>query len=208
VNGRPSRETVMTALYSALQAGGQTTFTATTQAGSQVLTNPSTTTGLMVGVPVVGGSIPRGAIIQSLAPLTLSLPATANAVSASLLTGFQTFSRRLKHWSEVSAQPALFLRGVEEELDYPNIILQRQTIRAEIFIYSNAGEDPDLAPEIGLNNLLDAVQAVFTPDDVMRGRFTLGGLVEWCRMSGRIDKEPGDLGGQAIAIAEVEITVP
>jgi len=206
--GRPSREAVMTALFSALQAGGQTSFTADTQAGSPILGNPSTTTGLMVGIPVVGGSIPRGAIIESSSPLKLSLPAQTNTRAVSLVTGFQTFSRRLKHWTDVSAQPALFLRSVEEELDYPNIILQRQTIRAEIIIYSNAGEDPDLAPEIGLNNLLDAVQAVFAPDDVMQGRYTLGGLVYWCRMSGKVDKEPGDLGGQAIAIAEVEITVP
>lgn len=206
--GRPSRETVMTALFAALQAGGQTAFTADTQAGSPILANPSTTTGLMVGIPVVGGSIPRGAIIENLSPLTLSLPVGANARAVSLVTGFQTFSRRLKHWTEVSAQPALFLRSVEEELDYPNIILQRQTIRAEIIIYSNAGEDPEFAPEIGLNNLLDAVQAVFAPDNVQIGRYTLGGLVEWCRMAGKIDKEPGDIGGQAIAVAEVEITVP
>ena len=204
--GRPSRESVMTALFNKLVASVQTSFTADTLADSSLLSNPSSAA-LFVGLPVFGGSVPRGAVIASLSPLTLSLPATANALAVPLTTGFLTFSRRFKHWSQVTAQPALFLRDDNEELEYINTIMQRQTIKAEVWIYSNAGQNPDAVPAIALNNLLDAVQSTFNPDGP-RGIFTLGGLVEWCRLSGKIEKEPGDISGQAIAVADVEITVP
>lgn len=204
---RPSRETVMTALFNALVASVQTSFTAQTQANSAVLLNPSTTDGLFIGLPVVGGTIPRGAVIADLSPLTLSLPAGANALAVPLETGFLTSSRRFQWWGSVSAQPALFLRDTDEELEYQQQ-QQVQTIKAEIWIYSNAGQNPDVAPVTALNNLLDAVQDALTPDDPMQQRFTLGGLVFWCRMSGKVDKEPGDANGQAIAAADVEIIVP
>lgn len=205
---RPGRETVMTALFNRLIASVQTSFTANTNRGDATLYNPSTSAGLFVGLPVFGIGIPRGAVIETLSPLTLSLPAAANGSNVACTTGFLTFSRRLKMWGDVSAQPALFLRDADEQLVYNNIILQEQTINAEVWIYSKAGENPDIAPITGLNNLLDAVQAALSPDSPMTGRFTLGGLVHWCRLSGKIEKTPGDLDGQAIAVADVEITVP
>src|SRR5271154_6739902 len=106
MSGRPSRESVMTALLNALIASVQASFTADTQAGSTILTNQSATSGLSLGLPVFGGSIPRGAIIANLSPLTLSLPAGINAVGVPLNTGFQTFGRRFIPWNQVSAQPA------------------------------------------------------------------------------------------------------
>jgi hypothetical protein len=205
---RPSRETVMTALFNTLIASVQTNFTANTNLNSVTLGNPSITAGLFAGLPVFGPGIPRGAVIQTLAPLTISLPATAAAGPVPLTTGFLTFSRRFQFWTQVSAQPALFLRDGDEDQQYSEIILPRQTLRAEVWIYSKAGENPDIVPVTALNNLLDAVDAAFAPDDPQTGRFTLGGLVEWCRREGKIIKDPGDAGGQAIAVADVEITVP
>jgi hypothetical protein len=209
MSGRPSRETIMTALFDTLVASVRTSFTADTLATSTTLGSPSSLAGLFMGLPVVGIGIPRGAVIATLDPaLTLSLPATADGTAVAFTTGFLTFSRRFKFWTEVSAQPALFLRGGDEDLQYRNIVLQEQTMKAEVWIYSKAGANPDLAPEIALNNLLDAVQSAFAPDNRMTNTFTLGGLVNWCRMAGRIEKIPGDLDDQAIAVAEVEIIVP
>ena len=208
MNGRPSRESVLTALFNKLVASVQTSFTADTGAQSQTLANPSTTTGLFLGLPVFGTGIPRGAVITSLSPLTISDAATANALQVSLTTGFLTTGRRLQLWTKVASQPALFLREDDEELEYIQTILQRQTIHVEVWIYSKSGQDPDLAPAIALNNLLDAVQAAFAPDNPQRNLFTLGSLVEWCRIEGKIEKFPGDLDGQAAAIVPVLITVP
>ena len=205
---RPSREAVMTALFNTLVSSVQTSFTADTTISSTILSTPSVSDGLFVGLPVFGSGIQRGSVIESLSPLTLSLPVTSDGAAVLMTTGFLTFSRRLKKWQDVTSQPALFLRDAPEEVEYPNIILQRLTMKAEIWIYSNAGQDSSIAPSTGLNNLLDAVQLALSPDDVMTQRFTLGGLVEWCRISGKIEKEPGDLDGQAIAVADVEITVP
>jgi hypothetical protein len=198
---------VMTALFAALVASVKTSFTADTTASSVTLGAPSTSAGLFEGLPVFGPVIPRGAVIATLSPLTLSLPATADGAAIALTTGFLTFSRRFKFWTDVTAQPALFLRDGDEDLHYPNTSLQIQTMKAEIWIYSNAGENPDLAPVIALNNLLDAVQSTFAPDSPTN-QFTLGGLVSWCRMVGKVEKDPGDASGQAIAVADVEIIVP
>lgn len=206
MSGRPSRESVMTALFNALIASVQTNFTASTTLNSLTLDRPSTTTGLFVGLPVFGPGIPRGAVIQNLSPLTMSIAATASAGPVALTTGFLTTGRRVKFARDVTAQPALFLRSGDEDLPYHNIILQEQTIKAEIWIYSNAGDNPNAVPDTALNNLLDAVQDVFKPEP-MTGRFTLGGLVHWCRMV-KVQKDPGDISGQAMAVADVEIIVP
>ncbi len=205
--GRPSRETVMTTLFSTLIASVQTNFTASTTLNSLTLSNPSTTTGLFIGLPVFGPGIPRGSVIQTLLPsLTMSLAATASAGPVALTTGFLTTGRRVKFARDVSAQPALFLRSGDEDLPYHNIILQEQTIKAEIWILSNAGENPDAVPEIALHNLLDAVQNALAPEPIT-GRFTLGGLVHWVRLI-KVTKDPGDPSGQAMALADVEIIVP
>jgi hypothetical protein len=206
--GRPSRETILTALFNKLVASVATNFAADTQANSVALVNPSTTACLFVGLPVFGAGVPRGAVITNLSPLTISQAATANALQVPMTTGFLTFSRRFKHWSDVTEQPALFLRDTDEQIEYINTVMQRQIIKAEIWIYSNAGQDPDAVPGTALNNLLDAVQCAFAPDQPGTGMFTLGGLVNWCRLAGKIEKEPGDIGGQAIAVADVEIIVP
>jgi hypothetical protein len=201
----------MTALFNALVQSVQTNFTADTSAGNPVLANPSTAAGLFLGLPVFGGSIPRGSVISDLSPLTLSLPPTANAAAVPMSTGFLTTGRRLKFARDVTSQPALFLRGADEDLDYVETILQAQTIDGEIVIYSKAGEDPNAVPEIALNNLMDAVQSAFAPDirgSGGTGRFTLGGLVHWCRLEGRVIKDSGDISGQAAAIMPVRITVP
>jgi hypothetical protein len=208
IGQRPSRETIMTTLFSTLVAATQTQFTATLKIGDPTLYNPSTTANILVGLPVVGVGIPALTTIASLSPLTMSGPAVANGSNVACTAGVLTVGRRLRPWGEVAAQPALFVRDTEEELEYLNIILQRQTIKAEVFLYAQSGNDPNVTGGTALNNLIDSIQAALAPDDQGSGRFTLGGLVEWCRLEGRVDKEPGDLDGQAMAMAEILITVP
>jgi hypothetical protein len=205
---RPAREAIMTALFNALVASVQTSFTADTTANSVDLTNVSTSKGLFLGLPVFGGSIPRGAVIANLSPLALSQPPAANATAVPMSTGFLTTGRRVIPWGQVSSQPALFLGDSNEDTQYPSSILQALDIEAKILIYSNAGQNPNAVPSTALNNLLDAIYSVFTPDAPGTGRFTLGGLVHWCRIEGETLKDPGDTDGQAIALLPVRITVP
>jgi hypothetical protein len=204
----------MTALFNALVGSLKTQFTANAAVGSNVLASPSSTSGLFLGLPVFGPVIPRGAIIAQLSPLTLTdyagnaTPATANGTALTFTTGFLTFSRRFQFPRQTTEQPALFLREPREKLEYPNTSLQVQTLHVEMWLWTNAGQNPDIAPSVAVNSLLDAVQAQFAPDDATQNRYTLGGLVFWCRMSGDIDKDPGDASNQGVAIADVEIIVP
>ena len=202
---RPSRETVMTALFNQLVNSIVTPFTADIEAGQVTLVNPSVSAGLFLGLPVFGQGIPRGAVIAGLSPLTISEPATANAVGVQMTTGFVTTTRRGKFTADVP-QPALWLRGKEEELEYQGL-MQAQTIRAEYIVSTDVGQDPDAIPETALNNFLDALQAALEPDS-MTGQFTLGGLVGWCRMVGKIEKSTGDLGTIGIVVGDIEIIVP
>jgi hypothetical protein len=139
--------------------------------------------------------------------------ASREAIISALFTlitgaaGFKTTGRRLKAWDEVPDQPALFLRVIAEDVEHKNIVLSTTTIHAEIWIYSHGNIDPDDVPSTDLNDLTDAVVATLQPDSPTQ-QLTLGGLVSWCRVEGRIDYAPGDIGTQAIAVIPVRILVP
>lgn len=122
---------------------------------------------------------------------------------------FVTTGRRLKHWSQVSEQPALFLRRTGTVYESQNLFTIR-TMICEVWIYCNAGQDPDAAADETLTDLEAKVLAKLEPDalDDDEARFTLGGLVYWCRPEGRSDMAPGDQGGQAIARIPILITLP
>jgi len=130
----------------------------------------------------------------------------------SQLTGAATFAttgRRVQHWTQVSEQPALFLRRTGVMYDYQGLLPIR-TLVCEAWIYCNVGQDPDANPDATLTDLEASVLARLAPDvrDDDEARFTLGGLVYWCRVEGRSDISPGDQGGQAIARIPILITLP
>lgn len=121
-------------------------------------------------------------------------------------TEFETTGRRVKHWNDATVQqPALFLRHIGTTDEYDGD-LPIATLDCEIWVYSNSGKDPNVAPDIELNTLVQQVRACFTPDD--DNRFTLNHTVYWARIEGRSDYSPGDQGPQAIARIPVRITLP
>jgi hypothetical protein len=202
-------EPVMAALFSALQAAATRTFTADATASSATLTSVSSFTGLFAGLPVFGPGVPGGATIASLnagaGTVTLSAAVSASGSGVGFTTGFLTTGRRVQHWSQVSAQPALFLRRTGTVDDYSGE-MPITTLECEVWIYSQAGKDPDAVPDEALSNLDQMVRAAFAADDDMR--FTLGGLVYWARIEGKSDYSPGDQGGQGISRIPVRITLP
>ena len=207
IQTRPSRETILQALFVAITGSIQTSFTAGLQINSKVLSNPSTTKGLFIGLPLFGTGIQDGATISTLSPLTMSLPATANVAQANLTTGFVYANRRIKKFTDSLPAPAFFLRSTTEDPVYEDAF-QELTIKAEAFIVSNAGADPEAIPETALNNFLDALQSAMKPDEPTFTRYPIGGLVYWCRINGKIDKDTNDLGSQSIAAVDIEIIVP
>lgn len=209
-----AHEPIVAALFAHLQASATLTFTATSAASSPILTNVSTFAGFFAGLPVFGLGVPRGAVIQSMdavaRTLTLSSPVSSGGLAPTFTTGFLTTGRRVQHWSQVSDQPALFLRhiGTTDEFDHDSLF-SRTSLECEAWIYSDAGKNPNAAPDVMLNHLVQMVRQSFAPDgDYGDPRFTLAGLAYWCRIEGRSDYSPGDQGGQALARIPIRITLP
>jgi hypothetical protein len=205
-----NHEAIMSALLARLVGAVVVSFTGNTTAGSPTISNLSSVANLFVGLPVFGPDVPFDATIASIGAnsVTLSDNVAGNHTGASFSTGFQTTGRRVLLWSKVAAQPALFLRHTATEDVYSNIITSATTIHAEVWIYSKAGKDADVAPDTALNYLVDAVRSALQPDNPILRQCTLGGLVNSCRVEGRSEYDPGDLDGQAKAIIPIQILCP
>lgn len=207
-------EPVMAALFAHLQAAATVTFTADATLDSAVLAGASDFEDLFAGLPVFGLGVARGATILSLdqdtGTVTLSAPVTQAGAGVDFTTGFLTTGRRVKPWSQVSDQPALFLRriGTTDMADHENNFTIT-TLECEVWIYSKAGQDPDAVPDEALSNLDRMVRQAFAPDtDYGDPRFTLNRAVHWCRIEGRSDYSPGDQTGQGLSRIPVRITLP
>lgn len=208
------RASIKAALLNLLTGSIATSFTATAVQGSPVLTGVSSLSGLFLGLPVGTSWFPPGSFIVSLSPLTLSenaLTSSPAGASATFATGFQTTGDRLKWYTEVSAQPALFVRHSGDE--YPPRRAAREipsapVLEFEAWLYSNAGRDPDVAPGTALDNLIDAVRAALTPVPGLPQTLGLPGVVQHCWIEGHIDLEPGDASGQAIAVIPIKVLAP
>lgn len=124
---------------------------------------------------------------------------------------FRTVGRRVPPWTEVKEQPAAFLRNVGEEWEQRTGQLPRRTLKVQIWLYSRVGRNPDAAPAVALNNLIETVQALLapsTPQDLQVNVQTLGRLVSYCRIEGEIELDPGDIDDQAKAVLPVRILLP
>lgn len=119
-------------------------------------------------------------------------------------------SRRVRLWSDVSPhdQPALFFGEHGENVAYTvDAFPGKTTLNVDCLIYTCAGRDPDATPARALNLAIEALIAALAPDPKI-GRQTLGGLVQYCRVEGRIVKDPGDLDGQGFALVPIKILIP
>lgn len=210
------REAIMLALLAKVTgAPCVVNFTADTAVGSVLLSNVSAAADLLKGMPVFGPGVREGAVLATVTPtVTMSLAAAAAGTGVALKQGFRTTGRRLKHWTEVAAQPALFIDdGDEEWPERPGGIPATPLLDAEIWVYSDAGKNPDSVPASVLNALLGAIETALAPtivfDGVNRQNVqTLGGLVEHCWIEGTLDKVSGHADGQAVAIVPIRMLVP
>ena len=122
------------------------------------------------------------------------------------IPGFNTSSRRLRHWSDVprEEQPALFMAQGDQTPETVTGQPTKWTLAAEIYIYVTAGDDE--APGAVINPLLDAVCNAINAPHPITGRSTLPvDGVEFCRVSGTIETDEGTLGDQAVAIVPISI---
>lgn len=124
-------------------------------------------------------------------------------------TGFQYRSRRVRHWDDLSVQPALCQAEQDEEARSKPGLPYRWILSASWVVYHRAGADPAATPA-GVNNaILDAIEAVLAPPPfAVDERQMLGGLVHHCFIDGKVFKDPGDLDGQALMIVPIKLLVP
>jgi len=126
--------------------------------------------------------------------------------------GFTTASRRLRHWSDVAAaeQPALFMAQKSETAEQRRGLPTKWICDVDAYLYCHA-PDELTAPTTILNPLLDAIEAALAPQpgggDIVANTQTLGGLVYQISLDGKIETDEGTLGGQAVAIVPIRITV-
>lgn len=132
---------------------------------------------------------------------------------------FQTYSRRMMHYSEVAQKllPCLILWEWPENTDYPHRNLPRDTWEAMVAIFFqneskaiNGDPNTGVAGATIINPMLDEVRAALGPDDPTENDFTLGGMVQWIRVMGRTIIETGDTDadGRGGAFLPVRILVP
>lgn len=121
-------------------------------------------------------------------------------------TNFVTISRRLQHWTDVpaSAQPALFQAQVDETAHTtpgPGIPVTF-ILRVDLYLYANTSGDATISPSTILNPLIDAALAAIAPEPIS-GKQTLGGLVDYCYVDGRLVTDEGVLGNQGVCIIPI-----
>ena len=125
-------------------------------------------------------------------------------------TTWLTSSRRLELWGDVPTdqQPAMFLVEHTEDDQQPGRgIPVKRYMDFAVFCYAPC-VDKSIVGGTLVNLMTSAVETALAPDDVAADVLTLGYTVQWCRIEGKIFKDPGDIDGQAMIIIPVRVLLP
>ena len=136
----------------------------------------------------------RETIMQALFALLQAVPGIASS------------SRRMTLPAQVASadQPCLMLwEQPEIAKNKTGLPDQRLWEAWVVIVFTNT--DTSVAGATIINPILDAIEAVFKPDDFGRNLCSLGGLVHYARIEGTVIKETGDtdttgLGGAVVPI--------
>jgi hypothetical protein len=120
-----------------------------------------------------------------------------------------TTSRRLKLWGSVNPaeQPAAFVVAHNEMDEYRGLGLLRIRLHYSVWCYSRT-DDQSTVGDVDLNTMLASFETLFPVTQDSTGSNTLGGLVYWSRIEGRVFKDPGDIDGQTLLIVPIVIEMP
>lgn len=117
---------------------------------------------------------------------------------------------RLKLWGDVPAQQrpyvALATHAELDEYQHLGLVRRRLEIRAYCYTWNDLGGPT--GSQSDLDTIMSSFETALHPDDPSRNNFTLGGLVYWCRIQGRVLKVPGDLDGDALMLVPIVIEYP
>lgn len=122
--------------------------------------------------------------------------------------GNLTVSAKLRLWADVPVdqQPAAFLVTHRELDEYRGLGLLRRRLELGVWCYSRSDNTPGGEQ---LDTMMQAFEQAFcTIDNPSSGSNTLGGLVYFCRIEGKVFKDPGDLDNQTLLIVPLVIEMP
>lgn len=125
-------------------------------------------------------------------------------------TTWKTVSNRLRLWGDVNSdqQPAAFLVTHQEMDEYRGLGLLRRRLNLGVWCYcrANGGQGAPL-----LDTMMESFEQSFITngiDNPGENLNTLGGLVYWCRIEGRVFKDPGDIDNQTMLIVPLIVEMP
>lgn len=124
------------------------------------------------------------------------------------VTTWQTVSNRLRLWADVPSdqQPAAFLVTHREIDEYRGLGLLRRRLELAVWCYSRSDGSPG-QPQLDL--MMQSFEAAFNvPDNMSDNSNTLGGLVYWIRIEGKVFKDPGDIDNQTLLIVPLVVEMP
>ena len=137
------------------------------------------------------------------------------ALFAALQTSasFKTASRRNRdpEGLDPTATPALFLVESNDSWDRTAgyNMLAKRGMKLWAIVYIDVGPtDLNSIPSSFINDTLDAIEALFKPDNPITDTFTLGGLVQACLLDGDSQRSPGDITGKALAVVPIRMLFP
>ena len=145
--------------------------------------------------------------------------AVSNAQFSQSILGNTTWAGKARKWVDPAqvaneAQPFLAqFEGVREIYKREgNRLPAIRTVGATLCCWArvDSGDTAQLGSTY-LNIMLEAVEQALQPDNFgygSPGLFTLGGLVQWCRIEGNILRFPGDSDNQAMIAIPVLILWP
>ena len=117
---------------------------------------------------------------------------------------------KLRLWGDVAVdqQPAAFLVTHNELDEYRGLGLLRRRLNLGVWCYSRGDAIPGASQ---LDIMMEAFEKAFcVVDSFSTNCNTLGGLVYWCRIEGKIFKDPGDIdpSSQTLLIVPIVVEMP
>lgn len=124
-----------------------------------------------------------------------------------------TVEDRLRLWADVPSeqQPYVALVTHLETDEYRGLGLVRTRLDLRCYCYSRNPKGAASVGQLDLDTMMTSFVAAFgqnAVDNFSTNECTLGGLVYWCRIEGKVFKEPGDLDEQTLMIVPISIEMP
>lgn len=127
-------------------------------------------------------------------------------------TTFVTSQRKLTVESQmpIDVQPSLHqFEGVAEKYEWQGIKGQVRILGVSLFCWFRvpSGDSSELGSTY-INYMLEAIEQTLIADTPEKMECTLGGLVYWCRIEGKVIKVPGDLDPQGLLVVPIRMEIP